>query len=235
MIRQIKFNNLKSFDDFELKIKSIEIAYPTPKTIKESVPFKNGDYDFTELYGETTYNNRSIKIAFIYDGFKAITRTKLNSFYTKVINWLYNAGKSELIIDYEVGSFQGRVINISSIEVLTCVGEITVEFDCYPFRIYKQSEGNIPWDDFNFELDYLQETNFNVLVSKSINIINSSSKRISPTVICSESFEVIKGDTTYKFNSGTTKDWRFTLDKGDNNLILKGTGNIEFVFRKEVL
>lgn len=235
IIGQIEFNNLKSFDDFELKTKSIEVSYPTPKLIKESVPFQNGEYDFTELYGETTYENRSVKVTFEYDGFKAATRTRLNSFYTKVINWLYNSGESELIIDYEVGVFKGRVVDISSIEVLSSSGEITVEFDCYPFRIYKQAEGNILWDDFNFELDYLQQTKFNVSGSKSINIINSGSKGIVPTVICSSEFDVIKGNTTYKFNLGSTKDWRFILDKGVNNLTLNGTGNIEFVFRKEVL
>ena len=235
MIGQLQFNNLKSFDDFELKIKSVEVSYPTPKIIKESVPFQNGEYDFTELYGEITYSNRSIKVNFEYDGFKAATRNRLYTFYTKVINWLYNAGENELIIDYEVGFFKGRVVYVSSIEVLSGSGEITVEFDCYPFRIYKQFEGSDIWDDFNFELDYIQETKFDVEGSRSINIINSSSKKIIPTVICSGNFDVVKGAITHKFNIGTTKNWRFILDKGENNLILNGTGNIEFVFRKEVL
>ena len=235
MIGQIKFNNLKSFDDFALKTKSVEVSYPTPKLLKESIPFQNGEYDFTELYGGTFYNNRNVKVAFEYDGFKAATRTRLNSFYTKVINWLYNSGENELIIDYEVGVFKGRVVDISSIEVLSGSGEITVEFDCYPFRTYQQTEGNILWDDFNFELDYLQQTKFDVSGTKSINIINSGARRITPTVICSSEFNAIKGDTTYKFNAGSTKDWRFILDKGVNNLTLNGTGNIEFVFRKEVL
>lgn len=235
MIGQIEFNNLKSFDDFQLKIISVEISYPTPKTIKESVPFQNGEYDFTELYGEIAYNNRSVKVVFEYDGFKAATRTRLSSFYTKVINWLFNSGENKLIIDYEVGFFKGRVDSVSSIEVLSGTGEITVEFDCYPFRIYKQFEGNILWDDFNFELDYMQQTKFDIKGSKTVNIINPSSKRITPKVICSSNFDIVKDGTTYKFNAGTTNDWRFTLDKGNNNLTLNGTGNIEFVFRKEVL
>lgn len=235
MMGQIEFNNLKSFDDFGLKTKLVEVSYPTPKVIKGSVPFQNGEYDFTGLLGETTYENRPIKVIFQYDGFKAATRTRLSSFYTKVINWLYNSGENELIIDYEVGTFKGRVVDISSIEVLSCSGEITVEFDCYPFRTFKYTEGDIPWDDFNFELDCLQETKFDVEGSKTINIINTGSTRIAPTVICSGSFNIVKDSITYKFNPGTTKDWRFLLDKGENNLILNGIGNIEFVFRKELL
>ena len=47
--------------------------------------------------------------------------------------------------------------------------------------------------------------------------------------------EVIKGNTTYKFNSGTSKDYRFELFIGENNMTVKGNGPIEFKFRKEVL
>lgn len=234
-IGQIKFNNLKSFDNFDLIIKTVEVSYPTPKLITESIPFQNGEYDFTELYGEVFYNNRSVQITFAYEGFKAATRTRLYALYTKVVNWLYNAGKSDLIIDYEVGVFKGRVINISPVDVLEGTGEITVEFDCEPFRTYTQTEGNIYWDDFNFELDCLQETKFDISGTKSINIINLGAKRIAPTVICSGDFDVIKDNITYKFKSGTTKDWRFVLDKGINKLTLKGTGTIEFKFIKELI
>jgi hypothetical protein len=39
---------------------------------------------------------------------------------------------------------------------------------------------------------------------------------------------------TYNFSAGTTKDFRFGLEKGLNTLTITGDGNIEFVFRKEV-
>ena len=50
-------------------------------------------------------------------------------------------------------------------------------FTAYPFKFREYNEGSIPWDDFNFELDYMQETKFDVSGSKFVNIINPSSKR----------------------------------------------------------
>ena len=58
---------------------------------------------------------------------------------------------------------------------------------------------------------------------------------IVPDVICDSNMEVIKDNTTYKFKSGSTKDYRFKLQKGINKITLKGNGYIEFSFRKEVL
>ena len=47
--------------------------------------------------------------------------------------------------------------------------------------------------------------------------------------------EIIKGTTTFKFKAGESKSWSFKLDKGLNNLTIKGTGAIEFKWYKEVL
>ncbi len=225
-------NNKHSFDDFGLWIVNKEIGIPNKKRITTSIPYMNGKYDFSNLYGESVFEERTLKYVFemVED-----TKELLNIKKIIAINWLSSDGKEYIYDDTLPGfKFYAECIKTTFSENGT-IGKLTVEFTAYPFKISKYNEGNIPWDDFNFELDYLQETKFNVSGSKAINIINSGSKRISPTIICSSNFDIVKNDITYKFNSGTTKDWRFTLDKGDNNLILKGTGNIEFIFRKEVL
>ncbi len=47
--------------------------------------------------------------------------------------------------------------------------------------------------------------------------------------------EVIKDGVTYMFKHGTSEDYRFELSVGENNMLIKGNGSIEFKFRKEVL
>jgi hypothetical protein len=47
--------------------------------------------------------------------------------------------------------------------------------------------------------------------------------------------EIVKDDITYSIKKGTTNDWQFVLGVGENHLTVKGTGTIEFEFRKEVL
>ena len=81
----------------------------------------------------------------------------------------------------------------------------------------------------------MQDTNFNISGSNNVSIYNNSSTNITPTVICSNNMEVIKDGITYRFSHGTSKDYRFELSVGENNMIIKGNGTIEFRFRKEVL
>ena len=99
----------------------------------------------------------------------------------------------------------------------------------------KYFEGNNLWDSFNFESDVLQDTKFTVNGYSNVNIYNSSAIDIEPTIIASSNFEIIKDNKKYVVESGTSKDYRFKLKKGDNNITLKGNGTIEFRFRKEVL
>ena len=81
----------------------------------------------------------------------------------------------------------------------------------------------------------VQDTKFEVENIKNIQLYNNGAIGINPIVVCSSNMEIIKGNTTYKFNVGETKSWSFKLDKGLNNLTIKGTGTIEFKWYKEVL
>lgn len=222
--------NLSEELDIELMEKSIQP--PSSNRIIEIIPYMNGEYDFSNLYDELTFEEREITCKYAIP----TTNTEmLNIRYSQLLDLIM---KYELIIEFKDIKgyyFKGKIINAPNFEEISVFGTLTVIYSCYPFKISKYDEGNIPWDDFNFELDYIQETKFDVSGSRTIRIINSSSKNITPTVVCSSEFNVIKDSTTYKFNAGTTKDWRFTFGKGENNLILNGTGNIEFIFRKEVL
>lgn len=232
-MNEIIFNGKSSYKDLGVILTYFKPQPPEPKVIKQDVPFINGSYDFSKLYGEIFYNERVINCKL---QFKVRDERILYGKYSEVIEWLLGSSNSKLIYTGEPYMYYiASVTKAPTWDNFLKIGSLDIEFTAYPFKFGKYDEGNIPWDNFNFELDYMQETKFDVSESKSISIINSSSKKITPTVICSSEFDVIKDSTTYKFNAGTTKDWRFILDKGKNNLILNGTGNIEFVFRKEVL
>ena len=57
-------NNKHSYNDFGLKILSKNISNPKKRKIKETVPFMNGAYDFSLLYGEQTYDERELRYTF---------------------------------------------------------------------------------------------------------------------------------------------------------------------------
>lgn len=232
-MNEIIFNGKGSSNYFDTILVYFKPQPPAPKIIKSSIPYMNGSYDFSSLYLEQSYEERKLKCKI---EFVAESRISLYTKYNKILNWLITDNKEILEYTGEPGLYyMAKIENEPSWEVISLLGRLEFEFIAYPFKISKYNEGTIPWDDFNFELDYIQETKFDVSGSRSVNIINSSSKKITPTVICSGPINVVKNNITYKFNTGTTKDWRFILDKGENNLILNGNCSIEFAFRKEVL
>ena len=230
----ITFNNKHSFRDFNIKVLNTrEIKTPSKRKILETIPFFNGDYDFSNLYGGTTYDNRQLVYEFIV---RSSNQQQLEYKRMNIENWLMGTNEKTKLIDDNTPNFYylAECIDLD-FEDMYVNGTIKATFDAYPFRIGANYEGNNLWDSFNFELDVLQDSKFDISGSKNISIYNASATNIIPSVICSSSMEVIKGNTTYKFNSGTSKDYRFELSIGENNMTVKGNGTIEFKFRKEVL
>lgn len=232
MINGIKRNNKHSFNDFGLTIKSKKIGNPKKNKIKQEVPFMNGSYDFSLLYGEQTYSERQLDYTF---NLNEKNKIALNIKKIKILEWLNDGGKQPLYDDTIPGFY-------FLAEVDECVfnedgrnAELTVTFNAYPYKIAEKNEGNDIWDEFNFELDYAQDTKFTVAGEKTIELYNLGSSLITPTVKTTASFYVVKRGITYKFNKGVTTDWRFVLEKGINNIDIHGTGDIEFIFKREVL
>ena len=226
-------NDRHSYNDFGLRIMNREINPPKKNKIKERVPFMNGSYDFSDLYGDQNYEERII--VYTLD-FKYKDKIEYFNKKIEISDWLVNSEKEKLFDDlipgyYFLAECEGEL----KFKEYSVGCEINVKFIAYPFKIANNIEGSDIWDEFNFELDYAQDTKYNVDGSKIIDIYNPSVIKITPTIHCSAPISLIKNGITYKFNVGTTKDWRFDLDKGKNKLTIIGNGNIEFIFRKEVL
>ena len=231
-MRGISFNNKHSIKDFNLYVSELDISPPAKNKIKETIPFMNGSYDFSELYGGNTFKERSIKYTFelLED-----SPLKLNILKTKVENWLLGCGQCQLYDDSIPDFyFLAECININESDD-RYKSVLDVEFIAYPFKIRTEYEGNNIWDNFNFELDVLQDTKFTVNGTSNVSIYNSSIIDIEPTIIASSQFEITLDNKKYVVEGGTSKDYRFKFKKGSNNIALKGNGTIEFRFRKEVL
>lgn len=228
----IRKNNKHSFDDFGLTIKSKKIGNPKKNKIKEEVPFMNGSYDFSLLYGEQTYSERQLEYTF---NLNERNKIAMNIKKMQVLEWLNDGGKQPLYDDTIPGFYFLAEVEDDDFSEEGSNGEITVTFNAYPYKISSRNDGHDIWDDFNFELDMVQDTIFEVNGTKDIILYNNGAIGINPTVICSNDIEVTKGNSIYKFKPGEAKAWAFKLDKGLNTLTIKGTGTIEFKWCKEVL
>ena len=233
MRNQINFNNKLSYEDLGLVILEREIKTPSKSKVKDSVPFINGSYDFSSLYGGNCYPDRTLTYTF---KLKSTNRIGLETLRIKIDNWLMGTRTKERLYDNNLkGYYFLAECESVDFEEFYKLGKLKATFTAYPFRIRDCYEGNNLWDDFNFELDVLQDTIFNISGTKDITIHNQSATNIIPTVICSAPMEVVKDGIAYKFNTGTSKDYVFELSMGANKLNIKGNGTIEFKFRKEVL
>lgn len=228
----IIFDEKHSFKDFNLTIKSKEIGFPSPKLVKDSVPFLQGEYDFSELYGDVAYDERKLKYVF-----NVVKKDKINTNLLKiqVANWLKTQRMKQLIDDAIVGYYFFAQCEDIDFGETGFIGEITVTFTAYPFKIRTESEGNLLWDNFCFDTDILQDTKFEVNSAKEIVLINDSARKISPIIKCTSDFILKLNNTNFKIKNGETQDSRFKLNKGKNTIVLNGTGIIEFIFYKEVL
>jgi predicted phage tail component-like protein len=232
---EISFNNKKSYTNFDITIVEIIIESPSKKKIKESVPFMNSSYDFSTVAtnGESVYTERKIKVKF---NLKANSKTALYNKHSQVLAWLLDTGQSELTInDLTDCYFLAEVENAPSFDtVVKKAGIMDIEFIAEPFKIGKDYIGQEVWDNINFETDVLQDTSFNVSGSKTVSIYNPG-RLVATEVIVDSNMSCTLNGYTANFTTSKSKDYKFKLQNGYNNITINGTGNIEFRFRKQVL
>ena len=230
----ITYNGKHSFNDLELIVLNTRVVEaPSKVKIIETIPFSNITYDFSNLYGNNCYNERVLEYEFLI---KANKSTDLDFKRMVVENWLLgSSGKSQLYDDDTRGYFYNAECIKTDFEDLGNIGKLKAIFNAYPFKIKSTHEGEDIWDTFNFELDMLQETLFEVNGSKTITLYNEGAIDIEPYVITTSDFKVTLDGKEYSFKEGTTKTYIFKLKRGANELTLSGNGSIEFKFRKEVL
>jgi predicted phage tail component-like protein len=230
----LTFNNKHSYKQFGLILNYKKISTPSKKKIKDTIPFMNGSYDFSTVgsNGDIIYSQRTIEVKFTI---LAENKTNLQQKFDIVKQWLLESGKSQLIFDDITDSyFIAEIEDGSNLDEINEVGEFTVIFVCEPFRTGKDFAGQELWDNLNFETDILQSTSFTISGSQTVSIHNGG-RNIVPEVIVSTDMSCTLNGYTANFTTTKTKDYKFKFKNGINSIVINGTGNIEFRFRKEVL
>ena len=74
MSKGFKINNKHTLFDFGAKLKTRTISLPAEKQITNSVPYMNGNYNFSRILGKACYENRELTYVFL---FVSTTTTKV--------------------------------------------------------------------------------------------------------------------------------------------------------------
>lgn len=131
----ITWNGKHSYRDFGLYVSSPSGDIPKIKDVKVSVPYMNGDYDFTFVNGKPAYSSKVFKIVFKYEG------EGPEDLYQKriaVCDWIMSGQGGDLYVDSIKGwhykDVYARVTEYND-RINRNTAKITVEFSCYPLLI----------------------------------------------------------------------------------------------------
>lgn len=214
-MKGIEINGVHTFRDLGFVIAKRNISIPIPNKIKESVPYQNGEYDFSCINGEMTYQNRILSYTF---DIAELTTEEMEIEKRKILNWACNVVNERIFDDYLpnfyfIGSYES-----SSWSEDFGQGELTLEFSVYPYC---------------FEIKPTIKT-FEIDGETTLNIMTESSHKIIPTITSTGNLIINRDTDSIAIAPGSFKDVDFYLDK-ENYFVITGTGTITFEYVNEVL
>ena len=222
MLDQLQIGNLYSYDDFESSVASRKINKPKKKSIKETVPFSNTTYDFSNINGEIYWEEQSLEYTL---EITADTPEQLEDLKSCFSSWVMNVMKEKLYDPFiENYHFIATFDDISfaddeSMEKTT----VTVKFSAYPYMISNDVK--------------IYETSAKNGVETVLNVTNNSSHRITPTITADVPVEITLGGKVYTMGATTVTDESLKLVVGINEVKIKATdtdGIVSIAFVEEV-
>ena len=138
----IRINGKHSYGNFGLYLKTRNIGLPEKKSIRETVAFMNGYYDFSALNGAPAWNERVVEYAFdvVND-----TPAELDFFVSHVLDWLANVHDVDIFDDtvygyHWHGSYEEAKVTWDESGIHA---EIAVSFVVHPFKIADEATEHI--------------------------------------------------------------------------------------------
>jgi hypothetical protein len=217
MIYQLRANGNASYDGFGAYIRSRKIPVPTPKKVLESVPYRNGSYDFSLLAGELAFEDLIISYSFdVADFAVPIVQSEKDALAT----WLIGVQDMDITDDYVSEARPGAVWH-GSFEGIDWdeeggQGLMEVSFRVWPYKLLPQQTITLSAGTANFT---------NPSVHRVVPVLNKDSGVGNITTP--------KG--TFSAPSGQdVKNTGFELLPGANTWTIAGSGNVRLTFRPEV-
>ena len=235
----ITYNNKNSFKDLGLLLESFTIGTPKKKKMTAVVPFTNSVYDFSYIFGEDNlYEERVLKFEFSYVApSKEAMRTKIS----EISEWLLETkGKQPLYTGIDQSMhYLAEVTSDITFSPFDRGCNFSVTFTSNPFREGHCKEGTyLHWDCFNFEIDVMQESLFDLYNETKIVTLHNVGRRLIPRIKVEGSpIALSKDGFTTTLTEGEHKNYSISLDKGINTFTITSTGTskVELIWRKEKL
>lgn len=223
----------KHTSDFGLKMTSMYIPQPEPKTNLISIPGASGSIDLSEITGQVCYENRSgLSFEFVlldgsYEAFATAT--------TDIAMWLHGK-KLKVIPDNDLGYYYMCRLELDPKKSNSVLSIITLTGTAEPFKYdITASDDDWLWDPFDFETGIIRELG-NLIVDndhRSITILGGGMPTV-PEFIVTESANlsvVYAGKTHNMYLPGTYRFPAIKVGMQDITLQFTGTGKLAIRYR----
>lgn len=210
----IRANDLHSFQDFDLCIKTRKTNLPKKKTIRETVPFMNGYYDFSALNGSPAWESRTVSYSFDVLG---DTPEETEEYAERVLDWLCNLHEVDIYDDamphyHWHGSYDSASLNWDDSGMAV---EISVDFVCYPFKI-----ANTP-------ITHSFKAGTHTVVNNG--------QAVAPIVKSDAAAAIQIGSYVQSIPANVEIKLGIDLARGTNQILVTGDGTVSFKYFREVM
>lgn len=202
-MNQLQFDNIRTFDDWDIYLSSYKIGDAEPKEVYVDLPSGDGSIDLTEaLTGEVSYGDRFFEAVLTFGPPRSGWIEKLNE-----IRSFLNGRTRKLVepIDtdhYYIGRFKTDFESEGVLGLLTLTGTLK------PYK-YKNS---------------LTVRNITLPASGTSNLtLKNSRKRVIPTITTDKQITIKFNNQTRTINAGEHRLTSLVLVEGENKIHFTGT------------
>lgn len=211
-MKGITFGTLHSYNDLHLILNAKEIGSPQVKTRKIDIEGAHSALDYTDFFGEPTYEDVTHKFQFS----TIVPQVQFLSWYSIIKNVLHGK-KMNIILDDDPDFFYIGRPHVSAFTNEKNIGLVSVEVECDPFK-YKR------------EKTVVQVT---VSATETINLTNSRKRAVPEVVITTDSsIRIEYKGSIWDLGSGSFTLPELELVEGENPVTLTGTGTITFTYQE---
>lgn len=227
----VLFGDVKSHEDWGLKLETIQLSFPEAKTDQVDIPGSNGVIDLTEANGRVCYKNRTMTLTFSLDD----DYVEWHLLSSRIAKELHGKMIKCILPDDPNYYYEGR-FSIDSKKKNDVITDIVITGDVHPFKldVYSSSEEWL-WDPFSFE-DGIIRSYHDIEISgtTSVSVIGSEMP-VVPKFICSTDMDLEFNSSVFHLSAGETTDYDIILSEGENQLIFTGHGTVTIEYRGGIL
>lgn len=229
-------DKIRTERDWGLKLLSIYIPMPKPKTQLVDIPGGDGSIDLTEINGRPAYDDRDgIELVFdIMDGDYKTWYLKYSEFADSV-----HGKKVKMVLDDEPDHYYMVRLELDGKKTNPVYGTITMSGSAEPFK-YDLLASNEPWrwDSFNFQTGVIRTLMDIEITStnKKVTILGAGIDNPPVFVVTqADNLKLTYGGRTYTLKVGRNRFPAVRVGKEDVTLTFSGTGKLSVEYRGRYL